>query len=280
MPPTFDETSGPPAAAERAASAAGRSEPLPTESPDPGSILGLDNVSLDLHLAGLGTRSLAIFFDSIVITFLMITWWLLIATLTDFAADATSPWLWAVGLLGMFFLQWGYFSAFEILMDGKTPGKAVMSIQTVSHLGGRPSVGAILIRNLLRSVDYLFGVFFMAIDPQSRRLGDMLASTLVVHREAPSAADLFRLGRVPEFWTAREVLVVESFLRRAVRMESSVAQELAGRLVDWIERKDPEFFRQAGPLPELDEQAVGTVPPNLHRLCALLAVQDVEAPAS
>ena len=260
------------------------SGPSDTELQDPASILGLDNVPLDLHIAGVGTRSLAMFFDSFVLLTLSITWWLLIFALTDFADDPSSPWLWAIGLLGMFLLQWGYFSVFEILMDGKTPGKSLLSIQTVSHLGGRPSIAAIVIRNLLRSIDYLFGVFVMVIDPRSRRLGDMLASTLVVHRASPLPADSFRLGRVPEFWTSREIMVVESFLRRAVRMESAVAQDLAGRLVAWIERKDPEFFRQAGPLPpELGAAEIlapRAVPPNLHRLCALLAVEDLKVSES
>ncbi len=265
-------------------------DPRPRESnpaepaSDPAAILGLDNVPLDLHLAGVGTRSLAIFFDSLVLVALTTSWWLLIVVLTNFADDPSSPWFWAVGLLGMFLLQWGYFSVCEILMGGRTPGKSLLSIQTVSHLGGRPSIGAIVIRNLLRSVDYLFGVFFMVIDPRSRRLGDMLASTLVVHRAEPLPADSFQLGRVPDFWTSREVMVVESFLRRAVRMESSVAQDLAGRLVTWIERKDPEFFRRAEPLPpelaEAEPLPPRAVPPNLHRLCALLAVKDLKASES
>ena len=162
-------------------------EPAEQYHPTPGpaaaepSVLGLDNVPLDLQPAGLGTRSLAMLVDGVVLMVISVVWGLLVVTLAGFSGLSTA-WIWALGGFGYFLIQWGYFSVCEILLDGKTPGKMSVSLQTVSHLGGQPSVGAVIIRNLLRPIDYFFGVFFMALDPLSRRLGDRVASTMVVHR--------------------------------------------------------------------------------------------------
>ena len=212
----------------------------PSPSDDPG-ILGLDNVRLDLPLAGLGSRGLAVTLDIVLLGVLMLVWFMLIFTLAAFEGDSM-PWLVTLFLIGSFLIQWGYFVTCEVAMDGQTPGKTVVGLRTVGHLGGRPSVGAILVRNLLRTIDYLVGPVVMVLDPRRRRLGDMVASTLVVHdREDQDAEAELRLGRIPESWAGREVAVVESFLRRAPRMEPSVAEELGRRLLEWVERKEPEF---------------------------------------
>ena len=234
------------------------------------SILGLDNVELDLPLAGLGTRSLALMIDGLVLALAAVAWGIFIGTLSSFS-DLSGGWLIGIGLVGYFLLQWGYFSACEILLDGKTPGKIALSLQTVSYLGGKPSVGALLIRNLLRPVDYVFGVFFMALDPRSRRLGDMVASTLVAHRglDDPGRRRV-RAGRRPESWSASEIVLVDAFVARAERLEPEVAQRLASDLLAWIRRTEPDFVAAA------ELEAGAAFASDLHHLWHLLAVHEVE----
>jgi hypothetical protein len=81
----------------------------------------------------------------------------------------------------------------------------------------------------------------MAIDPLSRRLGDRLAGTLVVHERTVEAAPL--IGRVPPGWGAREVAAVEAFLARAQGLEDSVrTYEMADRILDRLRRDAPELL--------------------------------------
>ena len=57
----------------------------------------------------------------------------------------------------------------------------------------------------MRTIDLVAGVPLMAIDPLSRRLGDRLGGTLVVHDRPLEAGPV--LGRVPPGWGARELAV-------------------------------------------------------------------------
>ena len=72
------------------------------------------------------------------------------------------------------------------MWDGQTPGKRVAGIRVVKE-SGRPADGAaVLLRNLLRAVDmlpfgYAVGIICMMLNRQSRRLGDFVAGTVVVH---------------------------------------------------------------------------------------------------
>ncbi|MCG8459492.1 MAG: RDD family protein [Holophagales bacterium] len=210
------------------------------------AVLGLDNVRLDLPLAGLGSRGLAVALDMVMLFVLTLLWGLLMMTLASFSSQ-TAAWFYAVFAIGSFLIQWGYFSICEILMDGQTPGKTITGLRTVSRLGGRPSVAAVLVRNLLRSLDYLVGAPVMALDRRRRRLGDMAAGTLVLHYREARLGEERRLARVPESWGGKEIGVVESFLRRADRMEPDVADELAARLLAWTESAEPDFVASGEP---------------------------------
>ncbi|MEM6794512.1 MAG: RDD family protein [Acidobacteriota bacterium] len=208
--------------------------------PDPG-ILSLDNVRLDLPLAGVGSRVLAMSVDMALSWLAVIL--VVIATLALASTLGTAGgWLIAFLSLATFLVQWGYFAFFEITLEGQTPGKMLVGLRTVSHLGGRPSNGAFLTRNFLRTFDLIFGLPLMASDARSRRLGDLIARTLVVHDRAGTR---LRLGAVPASWSAREISLAESFFERESAMEPEVAGELASRLLDWLQRTQPDFVGQA-----------------------------------
>jgi uncharacterized RDD family membrane protein YckC len=86
----------------------------------------------------------------------------------------------------MFVMLWLYPVVFEAMFDGQTPGKRAMELRVVSADGAPVGWLASFIRNLLRTVDalpvgYGFGLVASLSDPFGRRLGDMVAGTLVVH---------------------------------------------------------------------------------------------------
>ena len=211
-----------------------------------GRILGLDNIPLDLPLAGAGSRSLAAFLDYVVlgsILFIFVVGFGVFAVVSGPFVDRGYRGAWLIGImiLGIFAIEYGYFAATEALTGGRTAGKMVMKLRVVTDTGGRPGTAAFLIRNAVRTVDLVVGVPLMAIDPKSRRLGDRLAGTLVVHERMPDRQDVV-LRRVPRSWGAREVAVLENLLRRASDLDPTRADELAQQLLAVIERDDPAFL--------------------------------------
>jgi uncharacterized RDD family membrane protein YckC len=74
---------------------------------------------------------------------------------------------------------------------GATVGKRVLGLRVVAANGSAPSSGAIILRNVVRFVDWLPGLYIVgaisvfAGGQPRRRLGDRAAKTLVVAADAP-----------------------------------------------------------------------------------------------
>lgn len=95
-----------------------------------------------------------------------------------------------LGSLLIFGVSWWYMVLFEVLNQGRSPGKQWMGLRVVQDDGTPIGWSASLLRNLLRFVDLLpFGYFLGAISclqaPGFQRLGDIAAGTLVIYREQP-----------------------------------------------------------------------------------------------
>lgn len=89
-------------------------------------------------------------------------------------------------LVAYFLVFWGYPIVLEALWNGQTPGKKAMSLRVVASDGAPVGWLASITRNLLRTVDmlpfgYATGLIASLADPYGRRLGDLVAGTLVVH---------------------------------------------------------------------------------------------------
>jgi uncharacterized RDD family membrane protein YckC len=88
-------------------------------------------------------------------------------------------------LLALFLIEWVYFVAFEAGWNGTTPGKRALKLRVVK-VGGYPlSFMDAVLRNLLRTADflpvgYLLGLISMSWDGRFARLGDRAAGTMVV----------------------------------------------------------------------------------------------------
>ncbi len=220
----------------------------PWQQPSAGSgpaILGIDNVRLELPIAGLGSRTLAAALDHFLL-FLLQVLWLAGGVALMPQVGISSGWVLGILILGVFLLQWGYFAAFEIVLAGQTPGKLAVGLRVVSKVGGRTTPAAILIRNFIRTFDILVGIPMMAVDRRARRLGDFVAGTLVVHHRDDRREEA-QIGRHPAGWGAREVVLMESFLRRAEVLDGERAQDLAARLLRWIETSEPGFWAEIAP---------------------------------
>src|SRR5690242_4366615 len=61
----------------------------------------------------------------------------------------------ALALLLLFVVDFGYYTTFELLWAGQTPGKRALKLRVLSCRGGRLEFPDVLIRNLIRTIDSL-----------------------------------------------------------------------------------------------------------------------------
>jgi uncharacterized RDD family membrane protein YckC len=207
------------------------------------TVLGLDNIPLELPIAGAGSRALSAFLDYLIVGIVVIVWGVSCALVGGLAK--LGWWALAAFLIGFFVIEYGYFAGLEIARQGQTFGKWALGLRVVTRDGGRPGTSAFLIRNAVRTVDLLVGVPMMATDGLARRLGDRLGGTLVVHVHAPARETVAR--RTPRGWDAQEAALLETFLRRARDMEAWRAQRLAGQLLGCIAEDDPDLAASIDP---------------------------------
>lgn len=183
-----------------------------------------------LRPAGLVPRVLAFALDLVIRLALLMTLGLGLAALGQFGMGA--------GALLLFVVQWLYMVLFEVLNDGRTPGKHWLGLKVVHDDGTPVGWSSSLTRNLLRFVDMLpFGYFLGAIcslwHPSFKRLGDLAAGTLVVYRErAGSKAELPVVAPVaPPFpLELSEQHALISFAQRHASLPPARRQELAAIL--------------------------------------------------
>jgi uncharacterized RDD family membrane protein YckC len=186
-------------------------------------------VEFEFELAGLYSRFLAWLIDGCISAAMI--------TAAAFAASLVAPL--AEGLAGfltfviIFLVTWGYFSFFEWRMGGRTPGKKALGLRVVQVSGVRIELLHAFLRNLLRPFDslpflYAVGGGVALFAPSRRRLGDLVAGTVVVRerrRKAPAALSLAAASNAP----ARSLLRLEERLRRATVSERELLLSAAMR---------------------------------------------------
>jgi uncharacterized RDD family membrane protein YckC len=148
-----------------------------------------------------------------------------------------------VMLVAVFLLDWFYGVFFEGFFAGLTPGKRAMGLRVVRDDGSPVRWGDVLLRNLLRAVDFQpmffgLGALVMLTDRRFRRLGDMVAGTVVVAEDRamvlaavpiePPVSDEERQG-LPAGVTLSndELATLERFLRRRHALGRERSEELA-----------------------------------------------------
>lgn len=202
-----------------------------------------EGVALEMTLAGVGSRFAAALIDA------AIQGAALIALAVFAAVGPSSPLTVVFVTLGSFAVFFGYDIAFETRASGKTPGKRVSGLRVV-RLGGEPvTFRSSSIRNLLRVIDllpgmYLVGIVTILVSQHNQRLGDLAAGTLVV-RDLKGAAPSTPMILTPELAAAtadwdvsmvrpEDLAVVRRFLERRLSLDSGarsrLARDLAARI--------------------------------------------------
>lgn len=153
-----------------------------------------ENVEFQQRLAGIGSRFMAGLIDNLI---LLAVYAILAAVLMLFLGVGPFSygklireahwWVLALSICVFFFVYWGYFVFFELVMNGQSPGKRSMKLRVVKEGGAAIQFVDIAIRNLMRAVDGIggYGVagLSMFISRKVQRLGDLAAGTVVVSEE-------------------------------------------------------------------------------------------------
>jgi uncharacterized RDD family membrane protein YckC len=228
-------------------------------------------VSIEMPLAGIGSRFIALLVDTLIWSAGMFVMGILLFILTPaLKAFSSLSYQWVVALFTflLFLFNWGYFTLFEAFSNGRTPGKRVAGIRVIQR-SGRP-IGLVesMARNLVRYVDqipffYAVGVIAIFVTRQHQRLGDLAAGTLVVRdrdQELPIWSEAgsrtftsqlitphiinpepHTLVSLPEDGIAKlsaaDLEVLEGFLARRLDMPLPARQALANRIAAAIKAK-------------------------------------------
>jgi uncharacterized RDD family membrane protein YckC len=145
-----------------------------------------EHVPIGLEPAGAGSRFLAVLLDAVITTGIagIIGG---IARILLPAGAAT-----AIFITLSFVLTWAWHVWFETRGHGRTPGKRALSLRVVDARGLPVSLYQSLARNIVRVVDFAPAFYGVAaavslFDPARRRLGDIVANTLVIREAQPLA---------------------------------------------------------------------------------------------
>jgi len=203
-----------------------------------------EGVQLELTLAGVGSRFTAALLDYLIQLVILIALGLLFGY--GFGERAGGgAWGAAIFFVLVFLVFNGYFIAFEVLGSGRTPGKRWNGLRVVRESGTPVTFGSSAVRNVLRLVDflpgmYLVGILAVLVTGKNQRLGDLAAGTLVIRdrKRLPTEYNPSYLVETPAWDTGairpEELDAVATFLARRFELAHGarlqVAAEFAARL--------------------------------------------------
>ncbi len=225
-------------------------------------------VAIDMPVAGIGSRFVALLVDYLIWLILLIAL-IIVFSVVDPSLSRISrlgeKWAVAVVTILVFLFYWGYFTLFEAFWSGRTPGKRVAKIRVIQRTGRGIGLFEAMTRNLLRVVDqfpfiYVVGVISVFATKQHQRLGDLAAGTLVVHDrgelaetsastrtftaglfDQPAAARQAETLELPAYAVQRlgpsDLSVLESFFVRRLDFSLETRAALAERIAAGIRTK-------------------------------------------
>ena len=145
-----------------------------------------EHVPIRLQPAGAGSRFLAILIDSVITLGAGSVIGAILRVLLP-AGIAI-----ALSITISFVLTWGWHVYFETRRQGRTPGKRALHLRVIDARGLPVSLYQSLVRNIVRVLDfapafYGIGAISVLLTSSRRRLGDVVADTLVIREAQPLA---------------------------------------------------------------------------------------------
>jgi len=147
-----------------------------------------ENIEVEYTLAGLGSRTGAALIDMAIQGVMFIILGIALLLIGYFSQEFFKQyygWIIGVTLLVYALISYGYFIAMELNMNGMTPGKKAFKIRTIRNNGQPITLKHSALRNLFRVFIDIFGVgtVLIFLTKEHKRLGDFVASTIVVTEE-------------------------------------------------------------------------------------------------
>lgn len=224
---------------------------------DPIRIDTPESVDLALEPVGLGSRFLAAVIDALVQYGVLLALLLvavptlsLSAALNELALGTMNAVL-AILLLAAALLFFLYKLLFEALWNGQTLGKRAAGIRVVQANGMPVTFLQVVIRNLLRIIDYLpayycIGAICVLATRRRQRLGDLAAGTVVV-RDRPAelpvvpdrlshtpATDLTRLREHVLRLSEEDLLPARGYWLRRMQLDGASRARVAARVAEGL----------------------------------------------
>jgi uncharacterized membrane protein SpoIIM required for sporulation/uncharacterized RDD family membrane protein YckC len=237
-------------------------------------------VVLTYTIAGVGSRATAALVDYLLSMLTLLLLFILVSMLGvgnvlagGKGGESSVAWTFAIFMLAIFGVLWGYYVLFEALADGQTPGKRLLRLRVVRDGGYSVTFAASAVRNLLRIIDmqpgimYFTGIISIAVSKTGKRLGDYAAGTIVVRegfeaRATPSIDAAPAASGTPALQTAltdEEFIVLERYIERRGSLPSerrfALSAQLASRFAQAIESREGTTDTQLGRLYTSERQS-------------------------
>jgi len=147
-----------------------------------------ENIEVEYLLADVASRGAAAVIDMLIQGILILPLIIGILLIAFFASDFWASyygWIIGISLLILIIIVYGYFIIMELSSNGQTIGKKVLKLRTIRKNGQSITLKHSAIRNLFRIfVDmYGIGVVLIFSSKEHNRVGDYLASTIVIAEE-------------------------------------------------------------------------------------------------
>jgi len=205
-----------------------------------------DHVVLRYDLAGAGNRGFAAVVDFVVASLIVFAALMLLSLVSSETGNEVYT-VGGVEVIVTFTLIWAYFILLEWLWNGQTIGKRLYKLRVINEDGSPAGFTAVLIRNLVRLVDFLpafygIGLMVIVLSPKSQRLGDLAAGTYVVRAPRPnvdwfSLRTVTPLGAGAKAETRRMPGEAQRLVREFVAREANLAPAERARIAALIAAK-------------------------------------------
>lgn len=207
----------------------------------PNTVVTGDAVVLDVDVAQLPVRALAILIDLIVMGVGYVIGLLLWGAASTRYDDALSA---AIMVIFTVAVVVGYPVAIETATRGRSLGKMALGLRVVSDDGSPERFRQALIRALAGVVEIwmLFGgpaVIASLLSTKGKRLGDMFAGTVVISQRGPKAPGTPTMPPELQWWAASAELsglgpqqteMARQFLARAPELDPQIRADMADRI--------------------------------------------------
>ena len=213
-----------------------------------------ESVELEFTLAGIGNRAYALLIDYIIFGLIIIVFLVgalifnsvLLETITKLVGSTNRLELWLIAVQGLiaFVIYVGYFVFFETVWSGQTPGKRYVKIRVIRDDGRPVRLQQSTLRALLRPFDELFfiGVFLIVFNQREKRLGDLVAGTLVIQEEQTVKAAAFKVSTSAK--SLAKKLLTDADISRLLPEDFAVIREYLQRREAMIPNARNELSKQ------------------------------------